>query len=127
MYYICKLNEYILILFIGLFICVFVMKDSQVKNSITFLFLILFLSMKMIGLHALTHEEEDKDHAIHCTICDNAIIQNLTPALTPDSQDFSIENTEFVINRSIIKQYSFITSNTIASSQLFSRPPPFLL
>jgi len=83
--------------------------------------------MKMIGLHALTHDDHDKDHAIHCTICDHATIQNLTPVLIPDSQHFSIENTAFAIDRSIIKQYSFITANTIASSQLFSRPPPFLL
>lgn len=82
--------------------------------------------MKMIGLHAFAHED-DSDHAIHCTICDNATIHNLTPALTPDSLEFSIENTEFVVNRSIVKHYSFITSNAIASNQLFSRPPPFLL
>jgi len=103
------------------------MKVSKIKNSITFLFLILFLSMKMIGLHALTHDDHDKDHAIHCTICDNATIQNLTPVLITDSQDFSMENTAFAVDRSIIKQYRFITGNTIASSNLFSRPPPFSL
>ena len=82
--------------------------------------------MRMTGLHALTHDN-DKDHALHCTICDNATICNLTPALNPDVQEFTIENPEVSINRSIIKHYCFVTSNTIASNQLFSRPPPFLL
>lgn len=103
------------------------MKFSQIKNSITFLFLILFLSMKMVGLHALTHGEDNdhNDHALHCTICDNATALNLTPTLAPDSQEFSIENKELVVTRSAIKHYSFIASNTIATNQLLSRPPPF--
>ncbi len=82
--------------------------------------------MKMIGLHALSHDD-DNNHAVHCSICDNATIHNLAPALTPDTQEFLIENTELVINQSITRHYSFETSSTIASNQLFSRPPPFLL
>ena len=82
--------------------------------------------MKMIGLHALTHDDHN-DHALHCTICDNATIHNLTPALTPDSQVFTIENTELVLQRTVIQHYSSVNSNTIASSQLLSRPPPFVL
>ncbi|WP_179319541.1 hypothetical protein [Winogradskyella helgolandensis] len=96
------------------------------KNSITYIFIILFLSIKMVGLHALTHED-DKSEDIHCAVCDYAVLHNLTPTLTPEPQDFSIENTELEIPRSIIKHYSFITSNAIASNQQFSRPPPFIL
>lgn len=102
------------------------MKNGRLKNSITCLFLVLFISMKMAGLHVLSHTN-DKDHAIHCTICDHAITHNLTPALTPDLQDFTIENTEPIVQREIIKNYNFIISSTIATDQLFSRPPPFLL
>tara|TARA_R110002049_G_scaffold47596_2_gene137108 strand:- start:267631 stop:267879 length:249 start_codon:yes stop_codon:yes gene_type:complete len=82
--------------------------------------------MKMAGLHVLSHTN-DKDHAVHCTICDHAITNNLTPALTPDSQDFIIENTEPIVQSEITENYSFIISSTIATDQLFSRPPPFLL
>ncbi|QXP79579.1 MULTISPECIES: hypothetical protein [Winogradskyella] len=96
------------------------------KNSITYFFIILFLSIKLIGIHALTHED-DKDDATHCVVCDNATIHNLTPAFILEPQEFSIENTELIINRSTIKHFSFVTSNTIASNQLFGRPPPYSL
>ena len=82
--------------------------------------------MKMAGLHVLSHSN-DKDHALHCVVCDHAIAHNLTPALTPDLQDFEIKNTEFIVQKEIVTNYSFIISSTIASDQLFSRPPPFLL
>ncbi|WP_148868910.1 hypothetical protein [Tenacibaculum adriaticum] len=80
----------------------------------------------MTGLHVLSHTN-DKDHVVDCTICDHAITHNLTPVLTPDLQDFTIENTEPVVQREITKNYNFIISSTIASYQLFSRPPPFIL
>lgn len=102
------------------------MKNGRLKNSITFLLLALFVSMKAVGLHALSHAN-DKDHAVHCTICDHAIANDLTPVLAPDSQDFAIENTEPTVQKEIIRNYNFIISSTIAKDQLFSRPPPFLL
>ncbi|GAA3635815.1 hypothetical protein [Flavivirga jejuensis] len=80
----------------------------------------------MIGLHALLHID-DKDHAIHCSVCDYTIVYNLTPKLTPDSQDFTIENPEFSTRRESIKNYNFIASSNLASGQFFSRPPPSLL
>ena len=102
------------------------MKTSQIKNSITFFFIALFLTMKIAGLHVLSHTNDD-DHEIHCTICDHAITHNLIPAITPDLQDCTIENTEPIVQRTIIKNYSFIIASTIAANELFSRPPPFLL
>ncbi len=102
------------------------MKVSSIKHSITYLFLALFLTMKMAGIHALSHAD-DKEHALHCVICDHAITHNLTPALTPNLQDYTIENNEPVVQKEITKQYSFVTTKTIASNQLFSRPPPSLL
>ncbi len=102
------------------------MKNGWLKNSMAFLLLALFLSMKMLGLHALSHENE-KGHAVQCAICDHVIANNLTPALTPDLQEFIIENTEYIVRREISKTYNFIISNSIVSNQLFSRPPPFFL
>ncbi len=80
----------------------------------------------MAGLHALLHAD-DKDHALHCVVCDHAIVNNLTPAITPNLQDFKIQNTEPIVQIEIIKNYNFIISSTVATNQLFSRPPPFLL
>lgn len=102
------------------------MKVSRIKNSITYLFLVLFLTMKMAGLHSLLHTD-DKDHVLHCIVCDHAIVNNLTPTLTPDLHYLKIENTEPIVHVEIIKNYNFIISSTIAPDQLFSRPPPFLL
>jgi len=102
------------------------MKNGRLKISITYLFLALFLSMKMVGLHVLSHTN-DNDHALHCTICDHVIAHNLTPAITPDLQDFTLETVDFFVWEEVSKNYNFIISSTIASDQLFSRPPPSLL
>lgn len=102
------------------------MKNGRLKNGLAYILFVLFLSMKMTGLHVLSHTD-DKDHALHCTICDHAVAHNLTPALTPDIPDFTIENTELIAREETTNTYGFIVSNTIASDQLFSRPPPFLL
>lgn len=102
------------------------MKNVRLRNSIAYLFLVLFLSMKMVGLHVLSHTN-DNHHALHCTVCDHAIAHNLTPAITPDLQDFNIETTDFFVRTELIKSYDYIISSTIATDQLFSRPPPPLL
>ena len=102
------------------------MKIRRIKNSITYFLIVLFLSMKMAGLHALSHAD-DKEHAEHCAICDHAIVNNLTPILTPDFQCFTIETIEFIVHREVTSNYRFIIFNTISVSQLFSRPPPFLV
>ncbi|NKI25255.1 hypothetical protein HCG49_01605 [Arenibacter sp. 6A1] len=101
------------------------MKNGRLKYSISYIFLVLFLSMKMAGLHVLSHTD-DKDHALHCMICDQAITHNLTPAISPEVQDFVIENTEFFVQAAQKIHYSFMSCGTIATDQLFSRPPPFL-
>ncbi|WP_281979411.1 hypothetical protein [Tenacibaculum mesophilum] len=102
------------------------MESNRLKNSIAYLFLVLFLSMKVGGLHVLSHTD-DKDHTSHCTICDHAVVSDLTPLVTPDTLDFSIENNEYIVLREVIKDYNFIISGTITAEQLFSRPPPFLV
>jgi len=102
------------------------MKLSRIKYSITYLFLALFLTMKMAGLHVLIHAN-DEDHAVHCAICDHTLTHNVTPALTPNLLDFAIKNTEPIVQKEIIKGFSFVSSSTIATNQLYSRPPPFLL
>lgn len=78
------------------------------------------------GLHVFSHANEE-NHTVDCAICIHINTNNLTPAITPDSQDFTIENTEPIVQREIVENYNFIISSTIAADQLFSRPPPFLL
>ena len=104
------------------------MKIARLKNSVTYLLLILFISMKMAGLHALAHADDssDHDHAIHCLICDQALVNNFIPVLASDIQDFCIENTEAIIQQEISDNYSAVVSRTISKDQLICRPPPFL-
>lgn len=92
----------------------------------TYFFLVLVLSVKMAGLHVLSHSN-DQDHALHCSICDQAIVQDLAPALPVELPDFSLENNEFVVQQELATRYNFVVSNTLPSNQLFSRPPPSLL
>jgi len=80
----------------------------------------------MVGLHALAHDEENEP-ALHCAVCDYAITINTTPILTPEVQDFPIENLEFSTPRHLITTYGFVSSNTLAIPLLFSRPPPYFI
>ncbi|MFD2541438.1 hypothetical protein ACFSSB_03840 [Lacinutrix gracilariae] len=102
------------------------MNNKQIKHSITYFFIVLFLSMKMVGLHALTHEEND-EHAIHCNICDHTITSNLYPSIVPDAQECTLVHTDLFFNKEVIKQYRFTYTNNIATNRLFCRPPPFSL
>lgn len=79
--------------------------------------------MKMAGLHVLSHSGEE-DHGVDCAICIQVNTTNLTPAITPGTQDFKIENTEFTARRESFKSYNFIALSDLVSGQLFSRPPP---
>ena len=99
------------------------MKTGRLKNSITYLFLVLFLSMKMTSLHVLTHSG-DQDHILHCVVCDHAVVSNLTPVVPADLQDFTVESVEIFVQNEIITAYDFFSCGTITPDQLFSRPPP---
>jgi len=99
------------------------MKISRKKN-ITYLFLVLFLSMKMTGLHAMSHIDE-KEHAVQCIICDHTIVDNLTPTITPDLVRLEINAVAFVIQKEITTLYNCVFSRNIFLRELFSRPPPF--
>ncbi|MCK0148070.1 hypothetical protein MWU78_20660 [Arenibacter sp. F26102] len=102
------------------------MRNSRLKNSISILLLALFISMKMAGLHVLSHTD-DKEHALHCYICDNAVSHNLSPAISADIPEYGIKNTESILQIEKSENYAFVVSSTIARDQLFSRPPPSLL
>ncbi|MDO6760225.1 hypothetical protein Q4566_08460 [Tamlana sp. 2_MG-2023] len=102
------------------------MRASRIKNNITYFFLILFLTVKMVGLHEVFHHSDDEDHALHCVVCNHATAFNLTPALTPDIQEFSFLVQEFVYKQELRKYYNYRYSNAIDTDELVSRPPPFL-
>jgi len=101
------------------------MKNSCLRYNITYLLFILFISMKMVGLHFLSHINEE-GHGVPCTICDDAIINNLTPTLTTDSQYFTIKNYDLVVQRGVTENYNSSISSIITKDKPFTRPPPSL-
>ncbi|MBT9190478.1 hypothetical protein [Zobellia russellii] len=78
----------------------------------------------MAGLHLFSHTDED-DHGVECCICLHVNTINLTPATTPESQYSAIQNTTYLLQETVTEIYSFVGSSSIATDQLFSRPPPF--
>ncbi|MDO6821289.1 hypothetical protein [Zobellia sp. 1_MG-2023] len=78
----------------------------------------------MAGLHVFSHTDED-DHGVECSICLYVNTINLTPATTPESQYSAIQNTIYLLQETVTEIYSFVGSSSIATNQLFSRPPPF--
>ncbi|SIS81547.1 hypothetical protein SAMN05421766_104117 [Zobellia uliginosa] len=102
------------------------MLQGHVKHISSYFLLVLFLSVKMAGLHVLSHSE-DKDHAVYCTVCDLTTAHNLVPAIAPDVADFKVDNFEEIPLQGSDTIYTFVVSGTLDSDQLFSRPPPFRL
>lgn len=102
------------------------MKHCHLKNNITYFFLAIFILLKTVGLHELSHSN-DKEHAEDCIICDYAIAHNLTPTIPPTPQDPSIESIKLVVvAKEKIRFCSFLDKSILAKSELFSRPPPNL-
>ncbi|GAA3788111.1 hypothetical protein GCM10022271_20900 [Corallibacter vietnamensis] len=95
------------------------------KRLVLFL-MVLFLSLRVLGLHALTHDCDDAADQ-DCAICHVVTTQNIQPSTTPQAQDFIIEFTEFPFENTISTNYCLVTSNTFEVNQLFSRPPPYIL
>lgn len=102
------------------------MKPSPIKQLITCFLLVLFLAMKLSGIHAMSHAD-DADEVNTCSICDYAISQSVTPIFSVNQHDFPVENKLIFITLEVIINYSFSATSDIISRALFSRPPPSLL
>ncbi|PKV50149.1 hypothetical protein ATE84_2199 [Aquimarina sp. MAR_2010_214] len=102
----------------------FLMKIRDLKNYITYIFIVIFLSLKVAGLHVLTHEDDGIEH---CKICDLVSITNFTPVTTNDTTQNYVSNTfEFYTQKNVIDHYNFVYSSDTNITRLFSRPPPYL-
>ncbi len=101
------------------------MKIGQLKNYITYIFIAIFLSLKVAGLHALTHNDDDDDTVEHCEVCDIVTIFNFTPIINDTTPNYIDNNYEFCFQSKAISHYNFVYSTTTNITSLFSRPPPF--
>lgn len=93
------------------------------KKFITVFFLTLFISIKMMGLHAVFHFGDH--HHQHCELCDVVLVDSSTPILSVDNEDIVfLSQTEADFHEEIINHYEFSICNSIEENLLFSRPPP---
>ncbi|MCK0160883.1 hypothetical protein [Allomuricauda sp. F6463D] len=99
------------------------MKQIRHKRSLSCLFLVFFLATKLIGLHSLTHTD-DNDYRDHCEICHNIASESHTPGITNDSIEPIIENNTIALQKEFGAEYNFQASGTLSVSHLFCRPPP---
>lgn len=91
------------------------------KKHIALFYLIFFISIKFVGLHAFTHND-DKHHD-DCNVCEFVIISNATPLLTSESVSFKhiiLQN----YNKQLFYEYSFQFIRKLIDTTLFCRPPP---
>lgn len=80
----------------------------------------------MAGIHAFFHEDQDDDHAKTCVVCENVIINNLTPVLNSPVQDYQLESPNIQLYKETFNLTTFFVTSSIEVNQLFSRPPPYL-
>ncbi|PKB44205.1 hypothetical protein AX016_2420 [Cellulophaga sp. RHA19] len=99
------------------------MKLHQFKNSITYLLLALFFTMKIAGLHSITHLDNHDEHT-DCAICDYITVQNNTPILSVNFTFTEVCKLKPILAQKITKGYNVYFSNPDSSVQLFCRPPP---
>lgn len=98
------------------------MKIGHLKNYIAFIFVAIFLFLKVAGLHVLTH---DDDNIEHCDVCDLVTATNFTPIIGDTAQNQIEGNFEFCLQANTINDYNFVYRATTNIDCLFSRPPPF--
>ncbi len=98
---------------------------SRIKNRVVYLFLALFVSMQIAGLHVLAHIDNDDDHGIaHCVVCDYTIAGNQTPILSPEIVQFDTAQVVFATKKEAVGEFYFAYSDTGVPHHLFCRPPP---
>lgn len=97
---------------------------KTVKNRISLVLLALFISMKLVGLHVLTHDG-DKEHLVQCKLCEQAVMGNLfQPALLAETLGFQSNSSQVLVKKQIVDCYTFIFCDNFTANPIFSRPPP---
>ncbi|WP_421823824.1 hypothetical protein [Flagellimonas oceanensis] len=100
------------------------MKQSRLFNSLTYALLALFLATKLVGLHVISHHDDSDGYIDHCAICHNIASDSHAPGILSDTNESVSEPIEIAFQKEIESDYFFQVSGTLATSQLFSRPPP---
>lgn len=93
----------------------------QTKPYIAIFYLILFISIKLIGLHEFTHSENE--HIDDCKLCEY-VITSQDIAYTVN-ETFTIEvPIQDNFKKQLFDTYAYHFTQTQINNALFSRPPP---
>ncbi|CAM1344879.1 conserved hypothetical protein [Tenacibaculum amylolyticum] len=90
------------------------------KKHITLFYLVLFIGIKLVGLHILTHND---DHYDDCEICEYVITSNKTHISTENFVSFE-QQFFHDYNEQSFSTYSYAFITKYEHNELFSRPPP---
>lgn len=95
------------------------------KKHIAIFFLLVFVSMKLVGLHSLWHSNHTETHVHDCKIC-------LYANDTLDQPFILINNAPYLTGTDDLKNYSSVNSidiriciQKLLIDTYLSRPPPF--
>lgn len=97
------------------------------KNSISLFYIVFILLVKVVGLHALSHDDDHEDHMQHCELCDISTVFNFIPLLDAESVHIPKTNYFVVAQSDNNKLLDVAFNNKHLSSYLQTRPPPQFL
>jgi hypothetical protein len=100
------------------------MKQSRLLNSFSYALLALFLATKLVGLHVISHHDDSDGYMDHCAICHNIASDTHALGILNDATASISEEIDIAVQQEIDSEYNFQVTGTLATSQLFSRPPP---
>ncbi len=101
------------------------MQLDRLRNSISLILLVLFLTGKMAGLHTLSHDG-DNDHRSHCSICDFVVVNDFTPTTLTGSDRVIVKKCELYSLHKVRDGYSLVFFDETPLDALNCRPPPFV-
>ena len=95
---------------------------ARIKHSLSLVFLALFLTTRMGGLHVLTHTDSDLND--DCPICHVLTADQQTAVVVLESEDFVPVTFYPVLQKQVLTSGVIIFQGDLHSYHLFSRPPP---
>ena len=98
---------------------------SRNMRMILLTFAGLFLATKLLGLHVLTHQN-DQSGADQCEICHIITADLQHAALSADANTSFQPTNTLILQKEISTVYAYQRISDTCSSVLFSRPPPFV-
>ncbi|WP_143106342.1 hypothetical protein [Pustulibacterium marinum] len=102
---------------------------QKVKHIISYTFLVLLLSIKLSGLHALEHYTNfnDGEDDVECAICDFVMLDQQAPVIAEKA--FINDTLSIPPNHTKENQVNHYQPKTVAcffQRYLFSLPPPYI-